>query len=1002
MTPEQLKQAGFSDTEIKAHFGQAQKAPFMERHPNLYGVGGAVKETAKKLSKVAWLKYIYPEEREKFLKLDKQHQVRDLLYQDLEFATLAQFKPLVQGAKNIIAPTLERFLPKTYKLLTKRIGIGAAEAPFKVAESEVAAVAEKPTTPKISGAEKVEVMYNRTLEARKQLGKTSPKKIMDAFKAKWVDVSGNVKRDLLKHGDLGKKAVIQHDLIAGATPKAIHDYEALVEPIFGGLKPVEQEYLNRVIQSRRTIAIETYKDIKHPEGLGMAEHQEWLDSLPKELSQKLNQRADEYFKAMKGQLDALAQEGLITTEAYEALIKGGDYSPRNFMHHIDPERTFEVGGRKISVPDSGIKKLTEGSEQLLLNDSNALLQQVITRTQNRIFRNRANQAMYDIAEQIPDNGVVKAAKVVGKTKTGAPIYESAPVGHESIKTVINGQVKEMFMPKELATEWVMRNPEVAPELANMLGWVSGSKILKPMATGLNPEFFLSNLPRDIAHIWLTTQEYSSVAPKAGLQMAKDFSKTIGDSVFRKGAFKDYISEGGGMELLTHQGKITSSAKGVLSGIQKVLGWFGETSEIATRLMLRERALQNGKSPVEATWIARNYLDFSQGGSSAKAVDTVIPYFSAAIQGIRGVFRAGIQKPGVTAFKVAQIGTIATGLYMANRTQNPDAWNQISDRDKVNNWIITTPFSYKDKDGTKKYVYFKIAKDQGQRVFATGFENLMAKYMGDEVNPDQISQAVQEALPIVPTGLLPPTLDAMIGYIANKDFWRNEDIWKGPEVNPQEEYTRYTHPGFVGAGKLSGMSPEKLKYALSQYFTQGNIYTSVVGYGWNKILNEGSDADRELTTEEIVLKQPFVRRVAKSTDPLNQYRKSIKDINRETSTERYMISRTFDGISQKVYDGKLTKKDLKTFINSMPATERERLWKRHIRTGTLQGLEDKRWWLEVWGMDNPEAKALAYWNKWRASSPEKKKEMDDRVKKLPWIRGGKFFLKLKQLKDREKE
>jgi len=481
-------------------------------------------------------------------------------------------------------------------------------------------------------------------------------------------------------------------------------------------------------------------------------------------------------------------------------------------------------------------------------------------------------------------------------------------------------------------------------------------------------------------------------------MGRDLTSVMGDVLLRKGAFKDYIHEGGGMQFLTHQGAVTSKKEGVVVGLQKVLGWFGETSEIATRLMLRKRALRNGKSAEEATWLARNYLDFSQGGSFAKAVDTGVPYLNASIQGTRGIVRSAAQHPGEFVFKVAQIGTVASGLYMANKHQNPEAWSQVSDREKVNNWIVTTPFSYKDKDGTKKYIYMKIAKDQGQRIFATVFENLMAKYMGEDVNVDQIVQAIEDGLPILPTDLMPPSLDAVMGYTANKDFWRNEDIWKGQEnIDPKEQYSRYTHPGFVAFGEATDMSPEKTKYALSQYFTIGNIYTSATGYVWNKLLDQSSEAQKQLVTEELILKQPFIRRMVKSTDPYYKYEKKMKDIDREVSTERFMISRAFDTISQNYYDKKLGKDDVKRFINSMPITERERLWNRHTRRKMLQDLPDKRWWLEVGNMATPEGKALVYWNKWRDATPDERKQMDSTVKRLPWVRGDKFFYKLKKLK-----
>lgn len=114
------------------------KAPFMERHPTLYGLGrGAVVETGKDITKMLpWVKYVYPSERKRFLELTgykngkwyqpktkKQAQIRELLLADLDFAVLSQWKPLVGGIKEVSGATLQRFLPKTYKVLTKTRGL---------------------------------------------------------------------------------------------------------------------------------------------------------------------------------------------------------------------------------------------------------------------------------------------------------------------------------------------------------------------------------------------------------------------------------------------------------------------------------------------------------------------------------------------------------------------------------------------------------------------------------------------------------------------------------------------------------------------------------------------------------------------------------------------------------------------------------------------------------------------------------------------------------------
>lgn len=111
-----------------------KKAPFKARHPNLYGIGrGAIVETGKDLSKIAWFKYIYPSEVKRFQELTgygedakwyqpktkKQAQIRELLLADLEFAVLAQWKPLAEAAKKAVGATLKKYLPKTSEFLTK-------------------------------------------------------------------------------------------------------------------------------------------------------------------------------------------------------------------------------------------------------------------------------------------------------------------------------------------------------------------------------------------------------------------------------------------------------------------------------------------------------------------------------------------------------------------------------------------------------------------------------------------------------------------------------------------------------------------------------------------------------------------------------------------------------------------------------------------------------------------------------------------------------------------
>jgi len=182
--------------------------------------------------------------------------------------------------------------------------------------------------------------------------------------------------------------------------------------------------------------------------------------------------------------------------------------------------------------------------------------------------------------------------------------------------------------------------------------------------------------------------YSSNMPVFMWQMGKDIKNVFNDAVLRKGKYEDYIKEGGGMEFLVHQGRLFQRGRHIDSSIDKiqdVLGYFGETSEIVTRLAIRDRvirrraaeknityeeAYEDPKIRQEATFAARDYMDFGQGGGIAKAIDNAVPYLNASIQGTRGLLRAFKDNPAESVWKLTQFAALVTGLYIAKRKLNP--------------------------------------------------------------------------------------------------------------------------------------------------------------------------------------------------------------------------------------------------------------------------------------------------------------------------------------------
>lgn len=940
----------------------------------------------------------------------------------------------------------------------------------------------------LSDAMKVEQMYNRSDALLAALHKGNLKAAYRELARLGWDSSANVKRELLKKGGAdGKEAVIRHTLSRGANEKADYLWRKAAEEIYGDLSKADHILLDRIISSRRTLAIASYrKDFKFTEGLKADQHDNFLKSLPAERAARLNAKADRYFQIMREQLDQLKSEGLISQESYDGLVAKGDYARRSVIDYIDPEHTYGMGGRKITVRDSGIDSLKSGSSSAVETNSMLLMQEVIARTQARIMRNRANQALYSLAKDQPENGIVQvwhrlpkqaridraakqateenkanALKALQKlaaiddgaiqrdgvgfnrqdTKRGNELAQKqsltpeetkeafgilvkyrrqlgddalkaatgigrprtkTPPGFEALYAVVDGQPQAMLMPADMAKEWVLSDPMVNSQWTQIVGWLSGANILRPMATGYNPEFAVTNLPRDILHSWMTTQEWSSHAPLAAGQMIRDYVAVAKDAFTRTGRYADYIMEGGGMSFLTHQGRIKQGSKpgGIFETIQNYLGYAGETSELWTRLALRERAIRNGKPAHEATFVARNYLDFSQGGSFAKAVDSGIPYLSASIQGTRGIVGAAKDAPLATTYKIAQLGGLAIGLYYANSRCNQKCWDAVSDYDRANYFILTTPLTYTDETGQEVPIYFKIAKDQTQKVVYSMFEALAAKAVGDPVNYDALSKSAQEFAAIVPSANVPPTLDASVAYFLNFDLWYGEPVWKGPEVKPGEEWTPQTNPLAVQAGRALNLSPERMQRVVEQFATKNNIYTQLVGYGLGQIVGKLPEQERQETMKEILRQIPFVRRGVGFGNPDFQAMKENRDIAIEFNTQKYIRSRQLDALADDVVNGKGTRADAMRYVMQQPPEERERLLQRLQRHVTYGNLPSRAWWVDLTEV-SPEAGATMYWARYEQADAERRKEMDATLMKLanPRIATERFMMKLGQLKQK---
>lgn len=90
-------------------------------NPNLYGLYGAAKETAK--SAVPYLRYLDPEDRSAFLAKDTQGQTNELLKEALVAAAMLATGPLLKAGGAVLGAAGKRFAPALTRVLTKERAI---------------------------------------------------------------------------------------------------------------------------------------------------------------------------------------------------------------------------------------------------------------------------------------------------------------------------------------------------------------------------------------------------------------------------------------------------------------------------------------------------------------------------------------------------------------------------------------------------------------------------------------------------------------------------------------------------------------------------------------------------------------------------------------------------------------------------------------------------------------------------------------------------------------
>ncbi|MFC4819202.1 LPD38 domain-containing protein [Dokdonella ginsengisoli] len=236
---------------------------------------------------------------------------------------------------------------------------------------------------------------------------------------------------------------------------------------------------------------------------------------------------------------------------------------------------------------------------------------------------------------------------------------------------------------------------------------------------------------------------------------------------------------------------------------------GDRGESVNRAAIYERARAAGKSHLEASYEARDLLDFTMAGkwAAVRLLAQTVPFANARAQGLYRLGRGAKASPQRFAAITGAVALASVALYLAQRED--EDYRALPDYVRNAYWAIKLgdKFLYLPKPfeigalGTvaERSVELAVARDDYRaRDFANSLQELVVSQLA--MNP--IPQAVRPALEVA----------------FNYDSFRGRPIdSQGQErLPPENRYTSRSSAAAVQLGKLTNSSPNMIEHLVGGY------------------------------------------------------------------------------------------------------------------------------------------------------------------------------------------
>lgn len=262
------------------------------------------------------------------------------------------------------------------------------------------------------------------------------------------------------------------------------------------------------------------------------------------------------------------------------------------------------------------------------------------------------------------------------------------------------------------------------------------------------------------------------------------------------------------QILTTQEKITRALRSVWDRYQEL----GDRLESVNRAALYKKLREEGKSHLEASFAARDMMDFTSAGkwASVRFLTQIVPFMNARLQGMYKLGRGAGTDPRRFLAVTGAVAMVSVLLHLLNK--DDDEYKKLPDFVRNNYWWVRLPGAEHALYIPKPFeigVLGSVAERMtelataGNDYRAGDFAATVGALLWDQLSMNPVPQAFK------------PAMEAAFNY----DSFRKTaiDSMGQERLPPAERYTSSTSAAAVAAGRLANISPQRLEHLVRGYF-----------------------------------------------------------------------------------------------------------------------------------------------------------------------------------------